>query len=269
MSQFIWWWVNVNWISRRKSLIEISSYKKNVQVLSQQVNPGIKYEYLLPLSLASSDEATDVEYLTSAEDNLPGNYKLKAANSQNNSQTTSNGSRKKRKYTWKLIGFTPCSKSCGGGTQQPIIRCVRGEPIRAFSPKKCAHTKKPIVNENLLKCNSQPCPAFWRLGEWSSCSCGEFDEKINHTREVKCVQELISGVVIQVNSGACIEDRPSNEESCNCEKPTKTTKHSRQQQQISQNSIINGHQNDQKTARAARTKAPKNKKSGSWLTSEW
>lgn len=237
------------------------------QVLSQQVNPGIKYEYLLPLSLASSDEAGEVDYLTSAEDNLPGNYKLKAANA-NQTTATSTG-RKKRKYTWKLIGFTPCSKSCGGGTQQPIIRCVRGEPIRAFSPKKCAHSKKPTVNENLLKCNSQPCPAFWRLGDWSSCNCGEYNEAMNQTREVKCVQELISGVVIQVNSGACIEDRPSGVVSCHCDKPVKPppapTKHSKTS---SPNSIINGHQNDQKTSRV-RTRAPKSKKSGSWLTSEW
>lgn len=240
------------------------------QVLSQQVNPGIKYEYLLPLSLATSDEAGEVDYLTSAEDNLPGNYKLKAANAQaNNQTTTSTGTRKKRKYTWKLIGFTPCSKSCGGGTQQPIIRCVRGEPIRAFSPKKCAHTKKPIVNENLLKCNSQPCPAFWRLGEWSSCFCGEYNETMNQTREVKCVQELISGVVIQVNSGACIEDRPASMVSCSCDKPVKVSSSKQQQsRQSSPNSIVNGHQNDQKTSRA-RTRAPKSKKSGSWLTSEW
>lgn len=76
-----------------------------LQVLSQQINPGIKYEYLLPTSLATSEEATDVDYFSSGEDNLPLNYKLKAANSQAN--TTSTG-RKKRKYLWKVIGFTPC-----------------------------------------------------------------------------------------------------------------------------------------------------------------
>jgi thrombospondin type-1 domain-containing protein 4 len=225
----------------------------------------------LPLSLAS-DESTEVDYVSSAEDSLTGNYKLKAANANNGNNSTStiganNNNRKKRKYTWKLIGFTPCSKSCGGGTQQPIIRCVRGEPIRAFSPKKCAHMKKPVVNENLMKCNSQPCPAFWRLGEWSGCKCGEFDEKTNQTREVKCVQELISGVVIQVNSGACIDDRPSSVMTCNCEKPLKVSKHNRLHQPIS--IVNNQQQNDQKINSKNRTKSPKNKKAGSWLTSEW
>jgi thrombospondin type-1 domain-containing protein 4 len=232
------------------------------QVLSQQVNPGIKYEYLLPTTLATSEEGSEVDYFSSAEDNLPLNYKLKAANAQSNTTTTG---RKKRKFSWKVIGFTPCSKSCGGGSQQPIIRCARGEPTRAYSPKKCAHMKKPVVSEGLMKCNSQPCPAFWKLGDWSSCRCGEFDEKINQTREVKCVQELISGVVIQVNSGACINDRPTTLNPCECVKPTRTSKieiykHNRQQ------SII---QNDQKTNSKRVTKAPKSKKSGSWLTAEW
>jgi hypothetical protein len=50
------------------------------------------------------------------------------------------------------------------GTQQPIIRCTRGENSKAYSPKKCAHLSKPSINENLMKCNSQPCPAYWKLG---------------------------------------------------------------------------------------------------------
>lgn len=52
------------------------------------------------------------------------------------------------------------------GTQQPIIRCTRGENTKAYSPKKCAHLTKPSVNENLMKCNSQPCPAYWKLGKF-------------------------------------------------------------------------------------------------------
>lgn len=236
------------------------------QVLSQQVNPGIKYEYLLPTSLASSEEGSDVDYFSSAEDNLPLNYKLKAANSQAN--TTSTG-RKKRKFSWKVIGFTPCSKTCGGGSQQPIIRCVRGEPIRAYSPKKCSHMKKPVVNESLMKCNSQPCPAFWKLGDWTSCRCGEFDEKTNQTREVKCVQELISGVVIQVNSGACIDERPLTIAQCECIKPPSRISKIEAHKHNRQPSIIHNTQSDQKTRDKNRTKPPKNKKSGSWLISEW
>lgn len=243
----------------------IHSHPLPWQVLSQQTNPGIKYEYLLPTSLATSEEGSDVDYFSSAEDNLPLNYKLKAANAQSNNTT----GRKKRKFAWKVVGFTPCSKSCGGGSQQPVIRCVKGEPIRAYAPKRCAHMKKPSVNENLMKCNSQPCPAFWKLGDWTGCRCGEFDEKTNQTREVKCVQELISGVVIQVNSGACIDDRPVTSAQCECVRPTRVAKIESHKQSRQPSIIHSNTQSDQKTANKHRTKPPKNKKSGSWLLSEW
>lgn len=243
----------------------IHSHPLPWQVLSQQTNPGIKYEYLLPTSLATSEEGSDVDYFSSAEDNLPLNYKLKAANAQLNNTT----GRKKRKFAWKVVGFTPCSKSCGGGSQQPVIRCVKGEPIRAYAPKRCAHMKKPSVNENLMKCNSQPCPAFWKLGDWTGCRCGEFDEKTNQTREVKCVQELISGVVIQVNSGACIDDRPVTSAQCECVRPTRVAKIESHKQSRQPSIIHSNTQSDQKTANKHRTKPPKNKKSGSWLLSEW
>lgn len=58
----------------------------------------------------NSDES-DTDYLSSGEENIPIISKLKAANS-NNSPT---GSKRRRKLTWRVIGFTQCSKTCGGG----------------------------------------------------------------------------------------------------------------------------------------------------------
>lgn len=249
----------------------------NIKVLSQQTNPGIKYEYLLPVTLAtgSEEDNKDFDYFTSGEDNnLPLNTKLKAANAQNNS--TSNGGRKKRKFLWKVIGFTPCSKSCGGGSQQPIVRCVREQPQRLFAPKRCINLKQPVLNENLMKCNSQPCPAFWKITEWNSCNCGEYNEQSNQTREVKCVQELISGVVIQVNSGACIDDRPITVMQCDCAKPEKNSKLETHKGKDRPKTVLQNHSlNEQKnhgknrTTTIRRNEHNKSKKGGSWLTSEW
>lgn len=85
------------------------------KVLSQQTNPGIKYEYLLPTILASSDEALDTDYYSSVEDNVPLMSKLKAANYPTNTSSPTSNIRKRRKFSWKVVGFTACSKSCGGG----------------------------------------------------------------------------------------------------------------------------------------------------------
>lgn len=131
--------------------------------------------------LSSSDEASDTDYYSSVEENVPLSSKLKAASYPTNTSATTSNSRKRRKFSWKVVGFTSCSKSCGGGKflhayqfdnilliylgiNHPLIRCTRGDNVKAYSPKKCAHLQKPHVNESLMKCNSQPCPAFWKLG---------------------------------------------------------------------------------------------------------
>lgn len=206
-----------------------------VFLLSQSPNPGIKYEYLLPVSV-SPTEPSSLEEVPSAE---AGNEiseksnlrvpKQRVMSSPNNNNTgtipgTGRVGQRKRKYLWKVIGFSACSKSCGGGIQQPIIKCVRESPTRVFSAKRCAHLQQPVLNENLLRCNTQPCPAYWKLGDWDQCNCEEkYDEEVFRTREVKCVQELLSGIVIQVNNGACMDELPPSTERCECSRVVKPT----------------------------------------------
>ncbi|XP_061511351.1 thrombospondin type-1 domain-containing protein 4 [Anopheles gambiae] len=205
-------------------------------LLSQSPNPGIKYEYLLPVSV-SPTEPSSLEEVPSAEagneisekSNLrvPKQRVMSSSNNNNNTGTipgTGRVGQRKRKYLWKVIGFSACSKSCGGGIQQPIIKCVRESPTRVFSAKRCAHLQQPVLNENLLRCNTQPCPAYWKLGDWDQCNCEEkYDEEVFRTREVKCVQELLSGIVIQVNNGACMDELPPSTERCECSRVVKPT----------------------------------------------
>lgn len=133
-------------------------------------------------------------------------------------QTESDKRKKKVSYVWKVVSFSSCSKTCGGGTLTPIIRCIREGTNKFFNHKRCAHQTKPVLNESVLRCNAQPCPAYWKVEEWSACNCGLPNEHDHQTRDIKCVQELASGVVIQVNEGACLEKLPDKRQDCNCPK---------------------------------------------------
>ncbi|XP_070496473.1 thrombospondin type-1 domain-containing protein 4 isoform X2 [Chironomus tepperi] len=249
------------WITSNGPLFE----PVHLLILSQQNNLGVKYEYLLPINFAISEES-DSDY---SEENLAINSKLKAANRQTDLKVNV---RKKRKFYWKVIGFTECNKSCGGGIQHPIIRCVRGDEnnMKIYSKKKCTHLKTPLLSENLMKCNNHPCPAFWKISNWSNCKCEDFSkDKSVKSRDVKCVQELISGVVIQVNAGACSEERPQITAVCECKNfqgKTESPKAIQNSSILQQNT-----QNDQNISsnRNNKIKIPKSKKSGMWLISDW
>ena len=114
-----------------------------------------------------------------------------------------------------------------------------------------------------MKCNAQPCPAFWKVSEWSDCKCGSFDELENQTREVKCVQELISGVVIQVNAGAC-SGRPETSLRCECLSFDKTSMlevYKQQKKPIKHRKSVKV---DDKIKNIQDIK-----QMGTWLTSDW
>ncbi|KFB40988.1 AGAP010003-PA-like protein [Anopheles sinensis] len=203
-------------------------------LLSQSPNPGVKYEYLLPVNDALAGEPSSLEDPSAeAGNDISEKANLRAPKQQRpaaptaantTTPTTGRVGQRKRKYLWKVVGFSACSKSCGGGIQQPVIRCVRESPTRNFPAKRCAHLPQPVLNENLMRCNTQPCPAYWKLGDWGQCNCEErYDEEVLRTREVKCVQELLSGIVIQVSNGACMDELPPSTERCECSRVVKPT----------------------------------------------
>jgi hypothetical protein len=166
-----------------------------------------------------------------------------------------------------------------------ITKCVREGLQRYFSPKKCVHVKQPPINEADMRCNTQPCPAYWKISEWSECQCENSVLEVLRTREVKCVQELMSGVVIQVSNGACMDEKPLSKEVCNCpratERPTTTstttTTTTTQAPPVVHSS--QNHQNDGTGSRKVRyhnttimnanQRLTEPKKNGIWLTADW
>uniref|UniRef100_A0A1I8PD91 PLAC domain-containing protein n=1 Tax=Stomoxys calcitrans TaxID=35570 RepID=A0A1I8PD91_STOCA len=213
-----------------------------LMIYSKTVNPGIKYEYLLPITSDSEENEVSVE-----TDGF-----LKSANDE--AISSSNRPLRRRRYNWKVVGFSTCSKSCGGGMQSPVIKCVRENPLRYYSQRRCAHSEKPVINENLLRCNTQPCPAFWRLEDWGECRCHQGEG--TREREVNCVQELASGVVVHVDATACMEEKPVAKKICDCPKNRRRTNARYRMHGLSPNT-------SQTHAKNSRDKA------GIWLMSDW
>lgn len=241
----------------------------HLMVLGQDPNPGIKYEYLLPLySNSESDEdfldstiSGEADYTVGSSED--GHIALKSGDMYPDLTSNRPVERRKRRFMWKVVGFSPCSKSCSGGTQTPIIRCVREAPTRYFSPRRCAHSEKPVLNENILRCNTQPCPAYWRLEDWGDCNCAESEGY--RQREVRCVQELAAGIVIQVNNAACMEEEPQTKKRCDCPKVGVRRRGHRQrlhEARASEYLVTN--------SSAQRRYSPyESDKGGVWLMSDW
>lgn len=176
--------------------------------------------------------------------------------------------KKKLSYEWRIVSFSTCSKTCGGGTLTPIIRCVRDGTSKNFNHKRCAHQSKPSINENILRCNVQPCPAYWKVDDWTACNCGLPNEHDYQTRDIKCVQELSSGVVMHVNEVACLEKQPEARQECNCSKPVTYYRHRGNDRghnnHHSQPITLIGNSTIGKRAQVLEGRKP-----GIWIVSEW
>lgn len=123
-----------------------------------------------------------------------------------------------RSFSWKIISYTQCSRSCGGGFQVILIfyvnlshnyafykylrisltfdqvgkyRCVESDAKssnREISPVHC-NGSPPAARRQ--RCGNVPCAPRWRAAAWSSCpQCGP----ALRTRIVGCVQDHSRGI---------------------------------------------------------------------------
>ena len=120
---------------------------------------------------------------------------------------------KKTTYKWKEDGFTRCSESCLGGTQESKILCVDAELDTPVSPVNCKNSG-PRPESRMRTCNDHPCPPRWNVSEFGGCSrtCGGGEQ----TRTVACIQEVRHGRnnVLRVDDGACPQPPPITKQYC-------------------------------------------------------
>ncbi|XP_042295953.1 ADAMTS-like protein 4 [Sceloporus undulatus] len=75
-------------------------------------------------------------------------------------------------FYWRRAGNTECSATCGKGFWHSVYICISRVSQEEVGDEKCHLVPKPIVSEEV--CNTEPCPAYWDVGDWSACSksCG-------------------------------------------------------------------------------------------------
>ncbi|KAM9446411.1 A disintegrin and metalloproteinase with thrombospondin motifs 12-like [Clarias gariepinus] len=121
-----------------------------VQLLFQETNPGVRYEFTLK---KNSSEENDVL---------------------------------ESQYRWKYGAWTDCSATCGQGEQQQPVRCFRSG-VGVVEEELCDPNTRP--EDRHRHCKNMDCPARWWVGGWQSCSATCGSDGIRK-RTVLCVRTV-------------------------------------------------------------------------------
>ncbi|XP_054034735.1 A disintegrin and metalloproteinase with thrombospondin motifs 12 [Dryobates pubescens] len=121
-----------------------------IQLLFQETNPGIKYEYTIRKEESHENGIEEPDYF------------------------------------WQYGNWTACSVTCGRGVRRQIAHCMRrGSGV--IKNSFCDPATQP--NGRQKKCYEKDCPPRWWAGEWQKCSttCGPIGQK---KRTVLCIQTV-------------------------------------------------------------------------------
>ncbi|KPP68510.1 thrombospondin type-1 domain-containing protein 4-like [Scleropages formosus] len=146
----------------------------DVYMIYQQPNPGVHYEFILPIEHPVSPWLPPVIISCLLENTLngQGGYDHASGGWYPTRVPDNQVPRPQREFNWKLVGTTECSASCGRGSRSTVFRCVHRTTHEQVADSLCNSTSRPSPQEEA--CSVEPCPTFWDIGEWSECSktCG-------------------------------------------------------------------------------------------------
>ncbi|TSM77392.1 Papilin [Bagarius yarrelli] len=171
-----------------------------IELITQEPNQGIEYEYHLPNShpkeghywsfgswSACSKECgsgyqSRLVFCTFDNEAYPDYLCASLIRPLNN--RTCNEQQCPLTRSWKVGEWNQCSVTCGGGTQVRQVECMSHDVSgkRPVEDSLCeAYTPRPVSRQT---CNMQHC-AKYSVSSWSQCSvtCGSGEQ----TREVMCV----------------------------------------------------------------------------------
>ncbi|KAM4677814.1 A disintegrin and metalloproteinase with thrombospondin motifs 7 isoform 2-T2 [Discoglossus pictus] len=121
-----------------------------IQLLFQEKNPGVRYQYTVRRDPDSSNEIQPPD------------------------------------FAWRYGTWTKCSATCGTGIQRQLVHCV--EKVAGLVEERyCDFLTRP--DDRQRSCNEEPCPPRWWVGEWQQCSttCGKSGLQ---KRTVLCIQRV-------------------------------------------------------------------------------
>ncbi|OPJ83012.1 papilin isoform A [Patagioenas fasciata monilis] len=196
-----------------------------IELISQEPNPGVQYEYYLPVQGQASGYSWSYGSWSECSSECGGGFQSRLvfctidneiypdSMCRNKPQPDNNRTcalqmcpQTKR---WKTGEWGPCSATCGGGTQTRSVYCVvfDGQSSQGVvDDAECmAFAQQPRSSQ---PCNIRQC-ATWSTGPWSECSasCGEGVQ----TRTVTCRTQQGS----QAQDFACLmEPKPSATQPC-------------------------------------------------------
>ncbi|XP_076267689.1 thrombospondin type 1 domain containing lonely heart isoform X2 [Rhynchophorus ferrugineus] len=192
----------------------------DIMIVGKQLNPGIKYSYSIPIDdklpiaphllrrpTPYQPSSVDTRRLDSKSPNVIYSNQLDEPKSTTNYPSLRR-TRIRRKYLhWKVTGLTPCTKSCGGGTQNYIRACYRilnSTNQMQVNEKRCAHLDARALAP--IACNIEPCSTASWNGFWGQCSvsCGEGVQQFIPQCKTKVNEKLVV-----VSDAQCPKPKPS------------------------------------------------------------
>uniref|UniRef100_A0A8C3XZD1 Papilin, proteoglycan like sulfated glycoprotein n=1 Tax=Catharus ustulatus TaxID=91951 RepID=A0A8C3XZD1_CATUS len=196
-----------------------------IELISQEPNTGVQYEYYLPLQGQASGYSWSYSSWSECSSECGGgfqsrlvfctidneiypDYMCRNKPQPDNNRTCGHQPCPQTKR-WKTGEWGSCSASCGGGTQTRSVYCVAfdGQSWQGVvDDTECmAFAQQPRRSQ---PCNVRQC-ATWSTGPWSQCSasCGEGVQ----TRTVTCRTQQGA----QAQDFACLmEPKPSATQPC-------------------------------------------------------